>query len=149
MIVDYAHTPESLEKILRLLRRVNETGKLICVSGSAGERDTEKRPMQGAVSARLADLSIFTTEDPRFEDAASIIEDIAQGARNLGKREGEDFVCIVDRQEAIDFAIRIARSGDTVLLAGKGHEGSIIWGHQKRPWDEEAAAQSRSTCRRL
>lgn len=140
VIVDYAHTPESLEKILTLLRRLT-TGKIICVSGSAGERDVEKRPMQGEVSARLADLSVFTTEDPRFEDAASIIDDIAEGARRLGKTEGSDFVCIVDRQEAIDFAILRAQTGDIVLLAGKGHERSIIWGHEKRPWDEAAAAR--------
>ncbi len=142
VIVDYAHTPESLEKILLLLRRLTGNGRVICVSGSAGERDTEKRPMQGAVSARLADLSLFTTEDPRFEDAESIIDDIAAGARRLGKTEGEDFVCVVDRQEAIDFAIAQAREGDAVLLAGKGHERSIIWGHEKRPWDEAAAAKS-------
>jgi UDP-N-acetylmuramoyl-L-alanyl-D-glutamate--2,6-diaminopimelate ligase len=140
VIVDYAHTPESLEKILKLLRGLSPGKRLICVSGSAGERDTVKRPMQGAVSARLADLSVFTTEDPRFEDAMSIIQEIAAGARSEGKAERSDFVCVVDRQEAIDFAVSQASEGDIVLLAGKGHERSIIWGQDKHPWDEVAAA---------
>jgi UDP-N-acetylmuramoyl-L-alanyl-D-glutamate--2,6-diaminopimelate ligase len=141
VIVDYAHTPESLEKILKLLRRLSPVSRLICVSGSAGERDREKRPMQGRVSAELADLSVFTTEDPRFEDAASIIDEIAAGASAIGHREPGDFVRIVDRQEAIDYAIAQARPGDVVVLAGKGHERSIIWGLEKRPWDECAAAR--------
>jgi UDP-N-acetylmuramoyl-L-alanyl-D-glutamate--2,6-diaminopimelate ligase len=141
VIVDYAHTPESLEKILRLLRRLNPGGRLICVSGSAGERDRAKRKMQGRVSAELAELSVFTTEDPRMEDAAAIIDEIAEGAIELGRREPEDFVRIVDRQEAIDFAVSNAAPGDVVLLAGKGHERSIIWGLEKRPWDEVGAAR--------
>jgi UDP-N-acetylmuramoyl-L-alanyl-D-glutamate--2,6-diaminopimelate ligase len=141
VIVDYAHTPESLEKILRLLRRLNQGGRMICVSGSAGERDRAKRRMQGRVSAELAELSVFTTEDPRMEDAAAIIDEIAEGAIALGRREPEDFVRIVDRQEAIDFAVANAAPGDVMLLAGKGHERSIIWGLEKRPWDEVAAAR--------
>jgi UDP-N-acetylmuramoyl-L-alanyl-D-glutamate--2,6-diaminopimelate ligase len=139
--VDYAHTPESLEKILRLLRHLNPGGRLICVSGSAGERDRAKRKMQGRVSAELAELSVFTTEDPRMEDAAAIIDEIAEGAIELGRREPEDLVRIVDRQEAIHFAVSNAAPGDVVLLAGKGHERSIIWGLEKRPWDEVGAAR--------
>ncbi len=141
VIVDYAHTPESLEKILTMLRGLTRGGRLICVSGSAGERDTAKRPMQGRISTHLADFSVFTTEDPRFEDAESIIQAIADGARSSGKVEGRDFACIVDRQEAIDFAIASAADQDIVILAGKGHEHSIIWGQEKRPWDEAAAAR--------
>jgi UDP-N-acetylmuramoyl-L-alanyl-D-glutamate--2,6-diaminopimelate ligase len=141
VIVDYAHTPESLHKVMSLLRRLHEEGRIICVSGSAGERDRTKRPMQGRVSAELADVSVFTTEDPRFEDAEAIIDEIAAGAMAEGARDGSDFVRIVDRQEAIDFAMRAAGPGDIVLLAGKGHERSIVWGHEKRPWDEAAAAR--------
>jgi UDP-N-acetylmuramoyl-L-alanyl-D-glutamate--2,6-diaminopimelate ligase len=141
VIVDYAHTPDSLSKVLKLLRELNPYGRLISVSGSAGERDIEKRPLQGAVCERISDLSIFTTEDPRFEDADAIIQQIAEGARSEGGVEAESFACITDRREAIAFAFAQARPGDTVLLAGKGHERSIIWGHEKRPWDEAVVAR--------
>lgn len=141
LIVDYAHTPESLTKVLRLLRRLNTTGRLIAVSGSAGERDTTKRPMQGRVSAELADLSIFTSEDPRFEDAETIIAGIAAGAFAAGARDGETVHCVVERREAIRAAIELAQPGDTILLAGKGHERSIIWNGIKHLWDEVAVAR--------
>lgn len=142
VVVDYAHTPDSLSKVLRLLRCLNPTGRLIAVSGSAGERDVAKRPLQGAVSARLADYSVFTTEDPRFEDADGIIREIAEGAVAAGSREGDDFACVTDRRAAIRQAFEIARKGDSVLLAGKGHERSIIWGAEKRPWDEADVART-------
>jgi UDP-N-acetylmuramoyl-L-alanyl-D-glutamate--2,6-diaminopimelate ligase len=141
VVVDYAHTPESLKKVLLLLRALNPNGKLIAVSGSAGERDVEKRPLQGAVSQRYADMSIFTTEDPRFEDADAIIADIAAGAVEEGGRLGDTYLCVTDRRDAVRTAVSMAEPGDTVLLAGKGHERSIIWGHEKRPWDESAVAR--------
>lgn len=140
VIVDYAHTPESLTKVLGLLRDLNPRGRLLVVSGSAGDRDTTKRPLQGAVCARLADLSVFTTEDPRFEDPDKIIDEIAAGAAEVGGRLGRDYYCVTDRREAIRFALSLARPSDCVLLAGKGHERSIIWGHEKRPWDEAGVA---------
>lgn len=140
VVVDYAHTPESLKKVLSLLRALNPTGRLIALSGSAGDRDTTKRPLQGHVSAELADISIFTTEDPRFEDPDRIIDDIAAGAIERGGREGVSVFRVTDRREAIRTAFERARPGDVVLLAGKGHEGSIIWGHEKRPWNERQAA---------
>jgi UDP-N-acetylmuramoyl-L-alanyl-D-glutamate--2,6-diaminopimelate ligase len=140
VIVDYAHTPESLTKVLLLLRDLNPSGKLIAVSGSAGERDIEKRPLQGTASHRFADVSIFTTEDPRFEDAEKIIADIAAGAESAGGIEGKTYYCLTDRREAIRLALSHATPGDAVLLAGKGHERSIIWGLDKRPWDEAAVA---------
>jgi UDP-N-acetylmuramoyl-L-alanyl-D-glutamate--2,6-diaminopimelate ligase len=139
VIVDYAHTPDSVEKVLKLLRQFTP-GRLIVVMGSAGERDIEKRCLQGAVAARLADFSIFTTEDPRFENAESIIDQIAVGARGAGAIEAIDYCRIVDRREALEHALRIASAGDCVLLAGKGHERSIIWGLEKRPWDEASVA---------
>jgi UDP-N-acetylmuramoyl-L-alanyl-D-glutamate--2,6-diaminopimelate ligase len=141
VIVDYAHTPESLSKVLTLLRGLNPGGRLIVVSGSAGERDVTKRPLQGAVCARLADFNVFTTEDPRTEDPDRIIADIAAGAESEGARLGQDFVAITDRLDAIRHAVREARAGDAVLLAGKGHERSIIWGLEKQPWDEPGAAR--------
>jgi UDP-N-acetylmuramoyl-L-alanyl-D-glutamate--2,6-diaminopimelate ligase len=140
VIVDYAHTPESLQKLLTLLRELSPGSRIIAVSGSAGERDVSKRALQGGVSARLADFSIFTNEDPRFEDAASIIDQIAQGAIAAGAKPGESFLAIVERADAIAAAIERARPGDIVLLAGKGHERSIIWNGEKIPWDEPAMA---------
>jgi UDP-N-acetylmuramoyl-L-alanyl-D-glutamate--2,6-diaminopimelate ligase len=141
VIVDYAHTPDSLSKVLQLLRGLNPNGRLIAVSGSAGERDVEKRSLQGAVSQLLADISIFTTEDPRFEDPDAIISQIAAGAREQGGTPGESYHCITDRRDAVAFALSLAEPRDVVLLAGKGHERSNIWGLEKRPWDEAAVAR--------
>jgi UDP-N-acetylmuramoyl-L-alanyl-D-glutamate--2,6-diaminopimelate ligase len=140
VIVDYAHTPESLDKVLRLLRSLRPDGRLIVVFGSAGERDPIKRPIQGRVAAELADIAIITNEDPRFEDAESIISEIAAGAIEGGAVEGEDVHCVVERRDAVALAMDIARPGDTILLAGKGHERSIIWNGIKHPWDEAAVA---------
>ena len=142
VIVDYAHTPDSLQKLLSLLRQLSPESKIIAVSGSAGERDVPKRALQGGVSARLADFSIFTTEDPRSEDAATIIDQIADGACAAGAIQDRDFRCIIDRTEAIAAAIDRALPGDIVLLAGKGHERSIIWGAEKTPWNESEVARS-------
>jgi UDP-N-acetylmuramoyl-L-alanyl-D-glutamate--2,6-diaminopimelate ligase len=141
VIVDYAHTPEALAKVLRLLRRSHPGGTLIAVFGSAGERDVEKRAAQGRVSAELADISIITSEDPRNEDAEAIIAQIAAGAEAAGAAPGETLYRRTDRRQAIELALGLARQGDCVLLAGKGHEGSIIWGREKVPWDEDAVAR--------
>jgi len=141
VVVDYAHTPEALQKVLTLLRGLYPSGRLIAVFGSAGQRDVEKRPLQGAISARLAHVSVITTEDPRFEDADAIIAQIAAGAREAGAEVGKSLFCLTDRRDAIRLALDLARPGDCVLLAGKGHEGSIIWGRDKRPWDEAAVAR--------
>lgn len=140
VVVDYAHTPESLKKIILLLRSLHPQHRVIVVSGSAGERDPTKRPLQGAVCAELADFSIFTSEDPRNEDPDRIIADIATGARQAGGIDGTDFIAITERREAIARAFEIAEPGDCVLLAGKGHETSIIWGYEHVPWDEAAVA---------
>jgi UDP-N-acetylmuramoyl-L-alanyl-D-glutamate--2,6-diaminopimelate ligase len=141
VVVDYAHTPASLEKVLTLLRSLNPGGRLIVVSGSAGERDREKRPLQGAACARLADVVIVTSEDPRYEDPGEIVEAIAAGARAQGAVDAQSLFCILDRTEAVNFAIDHARPGDTVLLAGKGHERSIIMNGSKIPWDEAGVAR--------
>jgi len=141
VIVDYAHTPESLDKVLSLLRPLTK-GRLIAVFGSAGERDRTKRPKLAEVAARYADLFVITQEDPRLEDPRAILREIEAGAIGAGKRSGEDYLVVDDRAEAVREAIRRARSGDTVLLAGKGHEGSIIVGEEKLPWDEAAAARA-------
>src|SRR5579875_664367 len=135
VIVDYAHTPDSLEKTLSLVKSLS-TGRLCAVFGSAGERDPTKRPLQGAVSAKLADFSIFTSEDPRFENPETIIRDIARGAEAAGAVEGRDYRCIEDRRAAIAAAIEWARAGDAVVLAGKGHEHCIFYGAERIPWNE-------------
>jgi UDP-N-acetylmuramoyl-L-alanyl-D-glutamate--2,6-diaminopimelate ligase len=140
VIVDYAHTPASLEKVLSLLRPLTE-GKVIVVFGSAGERDREKRPKLAEVATRLADLAVITQEDPRLEDGAAILREIEAGAIAAGKKRGEDYLVIDDRAEAIAAAVARARPGDTVVLCGKGHEASIIVGEEKRPWNEAAAAR--------
>lgn len=141
VFVDYAHTPDSIEKTLRMLRSFCN-GRIIVVFGSAGERDRAKRSAQGAVAARLADFAVFTSEDPRFEDPDAIIAEIARGATEAGAREGTDFVCCENRAEAIGIAIDAAKSGDLVLLTGKGHEQCIIYGSERRPWDEASAARA-------
>jgi UDP-N-acetylmuramoyl-L-alanyl-D-glutamate--2,6-diaminopimelate ligase len=140
VIVDYAHTPDSLEKVLATLRPLTP-GKLVVVFGSAGERDRQKRPLMGRVASQMADFFVITDEDPREEDRESILHEIAAGAQALGKREGRDFLCIADRREAIATALSRAQAGDTILLAGKGHEQSIIMGREKLPWDDRRVAR--------
>jgi len=140
VIVDYAHTPDSLEQVFRLLRPLTQ-GRLIAVFGSAGERDTQKRPQQGAISARLADLTFLTDEDCREEDPEKIVQEIAAGALEAGAEVGRNLWLILDRRQAIAAAFAAARPGDTVLLAGKGHEHCIIVGRQMLPWDEREVAR--------
>ncbi len=141
VIVDYAHTPESLDKVLSLLRPLTK-GRLIAVFGSAGERDRAKRPRLAEVAARYADLFVITQEDPRLEDPERILREIEAGAIAAGKHAGQDYLVIDDRNVAIREAIGRASDGDTVLLAGKGHEASIIVGEKKIPHDEAGAARA-------
>ena len=140
VIVDYAHTPDSLEKVLVTLRPLT-AGKLMVVFGSAGERDIQKRPIMGRIAAQMTDFFVITDEDPREEDRFQILREIASGAEAVGKREGQDFLCIADRTQAIAAAFAQAQAGDTVLLAGKGHEQSIFLGTEKLPWDDRKVAR--------
>jgi UDP-N-acetylmuramoyl-L-alanyl-D-glutamate--2,6-diaminopimelate ligase len=140
LVVDYAHTADSLGKVLRVLRPL-ASGRVIAVFGSAGERDPTKRPAMGRVAAELADISIVTDEDPRLEDPRAINEAIAAGARAAGARDGHDLLVIDDRPAAINRAVSLAREGDVVLLAGKGHEKTIIYGTTGRRWDEMEVAR--------
>ena len=140
VIVDYAHTTDSLRKVLEILRPITR-GRLIVVFGSAGERDPTKRAPMGRVAAELADLVVITDEDPRLEDPRLINEQIADGARSAGAVDGQTLWVVDDRSEAIGQAIGMAREGDVVLLAGKGHEQSIIYRTEKRPWDDRTAAR--------
>ena len=136
VVVDYAHTADSLGKVLRILRPL-ASGRVIAVFGSAGERDPTKRPAMGRASAELADVTIVTDEDPRREDPQIINEAIAAGAREAGAREGETLFVIDDRPAAIGHAVGMAEPGDVILLAGKGHEKTIIYGTESRWWDEK------------
>jgi UDP-N-acetylmuramoyl-L-alanyl-D-glutamate--2,6-diaminopimelate ligase len=142
VIVDYAHSPASLRKVLELLAPVAAAGggELVAVFGSAGERDVAKRPMMGRIAGELCRVVVVTDEDPRGEDAVAILDQIAAGAEAAGKRRGEDLLCIADRRTAIETAFSRARPGDVVLLAGKGHEQSIIMIDGPRAWDERAEA---------
>ncbi len=140
VIVDYAHTADSLRKVLEILRPLT-VGRLIAVFGSAGERDPTKRGPMGRVAAELADFVVVTDEDPRLEDPGLINEQIAAGARAVGAADGETLWVIGDRREAIGHAVGMAQEGDVILLAGKGHESSMFYGTEKRPWDDRLAAR--------
>ena len=140
VIVDFAHTPNALEEVLKTCRPWTR-GRLIVVFGCAGLRDREKRPMMGAIAGRLADLAVLTAEDPRTEDVNEIIAQIAAGCEEVGRREGEGYVRIPDRREAIEWAIAHAQPGDLVLITGKGHEQSMCIGTVEYPWDEFGAVR--------
>lgn len=142
IVIDYAHSPASLEKVLGLLAPLAAArgGGVIAVFGSAGERDTEKRPMMGRIAAEHARLVVVTDEDPRGEDRLAILEDIARGAEHGGKRRERDLFLIPDRPAAVAAAFERARPGDIVLLAGKGHEQSIIGPDGPVAYDERATA---------
>ncbi|HET7678492.1 MAG TPA: UDP-N-acetylmuramoyl-L-alanyl-D-glutamate--2,6-diaminopimelate ligase [Candidatus Limnocylindrales bacterium] len=143
VVVDYAHTPDSLAKVLEGLAPTAAAGGggLIAVFGSAGERDVVKRPLMGRVAGERCRLVVVTDEDPRGEDREAILEAIAAGAEEAGRRRGHDLWLIADRAEAIAAAFEAARPGDVVLLAGKGHERSIEMADGARPWDEAAEAR--------
>ncbi len=134
VIVDYAHTPNSLESVLETLSKRN--GRLLLAFGGAGERDTRKRPLMGAAAARLADQVIITSEDPRGEDPMKIARDITAGVGSGPGAPSRKLEIILDRRDAIEHILRSAQPGDTVLLAGKGHETSIITAERVLPWDE-------------
>jgi UDP-N-acetylmuramoyl-L-alanyl-D-glutamate--2,6-diaminopimelate ligase len=143
VVVDFAHSPASLTTVLDLLAPTAAArgGGLIAVFGSAGERDTAKRPQMGRIAGERARLVVVTDEDPRGEDREAILEEIARGAEAAGRRRGQDLLLIADRREAIAAAFEAARPGDVVLLAGKGHEQSIIGPDGEQPWDERAIAE--------
>jgi len=115
IILDYAHTPDALENILKTVREFTE-GKLISVFGCGGDRDKTKRAIMGGIGTRLSDISIITSDNPRTEDPMEIINDVVKG---IGK---DQFEIIVDRTKAIKRSIEIASKGDVIVIAGKGHE---------------------------
>lgn len=125
VIVDYAHTPESFEKVFNEVRPLTK-GRLISVFGSAGRRDEAKRAMQGQVAGKLTDVVFVTEEDDRDIDGQEILEQIADGARKAGKKDGKDLFLVHDREDSVQAAIDFAKKGDVVLFLGKGHEKSIL-----------------------
>lgn len=135
VVIDFAHTGKSLEAALKTLRATTR-GRLLLVVGAAGERDPKRREDIGKVAARLADKTFFTEEDHRSEPLEAILQALAQAAA----REGGAYALVPDRKEAIFRALAEAREGDTVLLAGKGHERTLERGTQALPWDEKAVA---------
>ena len=140
VVVDYAHTGDAVRKVLSVLREVSG-GRLIIVVGAAGERDPGRRFGVGRAAAEQADYAVFTSEDPRSEDPAAIVREIGDHAVGAGRKRGTDFVEIEDRREAIAHALGRARPGDTVVIAGKGHEQSIIYGERTIPWDDRKVAR--------
>jgi UDP-N-acetylmuramoyl-L-alanyl-D-glutamate--2,6-diaminopimelate ligase len=140
VVVDYAHTPEALEKVLTMLRPLIE-GRLIVVFGCAGERARDRRSGLGHIAAQYADFTVLTDEDPRSEQPEAIIEEIAQAMLAAGAVERERFERVRPRREAIGRALNLAAPGDLVLIAGKGHEATIEWADGPEPWDDRAVAR--------
>ena len=141
VIVDFAHTPDSFEKLFTDLKPVVK-GKLIAVFGSAGRRDETKRAVQGELAGRYCDEVIITEEDDRDIDGLQIMNQIAEGAEKAGKQRDQDLFLVHDRTEAINFAIKRAHPGDTVILLGKGHEKTIERANGENPWDEIATVRT-------
>jgi UDP-N-acetylmuramoyl-L-alanyl-D-glutamate--2,6-diaminopimelate ligase len=137
VIVDFAHTPDSFEKLFKDLRPVVK-GKLICLFGSAGRRDEAKRAVQGELAGNYCDEVIVTEEDDRDIDGVEIMNQIASGAEKAGKTRDQNLFLVHDRTEAIKFALSRAQPGDTVILLGKGHEKTIERADGEHPWDEIA-----------
>lgn len=148
-LVDFAHTPISLDRALTTLRPLVGThadgtlGRLIAVFGSAGLRDRAKRYWMGEISGRLADFTVITAEDPRTEDLGAINAEIARGVAQFA--ESARYTIIPDRAEAIQFAVNLARAGDVVAAFGKGHERSMCFGETEYPWSDQDALRTALT----
>ena len=141
MVIDYAHTPDALEHALNALRR-HCRGELWCVFGCGGDRDKGKRPLMGAVAARLADRVVLTSDNPRSEDAEAIIDAIRGGFDKARAESGSAAIIASDRASAIALAVKRAQAGDLVLLAGKGHEDYQLIGRETRPFSDVIVARA-------
>lgn len=137
VIVDFAHTPDALEKLLRTFRAVTP-GKLWLVFGATGDRDRAKRPMMGAIATKFADEIVLTSDDPFTENPEKIIFEVREG---ISREQGAGFSSEVDRKKAIRFALTNAEKGDSVLIAGKGCEQFQVIGRKKIPWDDREIAR--------
>jgi len=142
IIIDYAVTPDSLEKLYELIskmRKSSVSNKIIAVFGSCGERDRGKRPLMGKIVSANADFVIVTNEDPYGEDPLQIINEVSSGIQN--KKEGENFWKILDRREAIKKALQLAEPGDFVIVTGKGAEVTMAVGNKRLPWNDKKVIQ--------
>jgi UDP-N-acetylmuramoyl-L-alanyl-D-glutamate--2,6-diaminopimelate ligase len=148
ILVDYAHKPDALSGVLKMLRGIGAR-RIVCVFGCGGDRDRGKRPIMGEVAARLSDLAILTSDNPRSEDPLEIIAEVEVGLRGaglqridrdqLGAKSG--YIVEPDRRAAITLAIHSAQAGDIVVIAGKGHENYQLVGPRKLPFDDREVAR--------
>src|SRR5204863_5325215 len=145
VVVDYAHTDDALRNLLETARAL-ATGRLVTVFGCGGDRDRTKRPLMGAVASRLSDRVVVTSDNPRSEDAARIIEEILRGmpvaAERPGTTRAAEVQTIVDRRAAIEAAVDKAAAGDLVIVAGKGHEKTQVIGEKVVKFDDVEVARA-------
>jgi UDP-N-acetylmuramoyl-L-alanyl-D-glutamate--2,6-diaminopimelate ligase len=139
VLVDYSHKPGAVEAVLRALRPVT-SGRLAIVLGCGGDRDTAKRPLMGAAAARLADLAILTSDNPRSEDPLAILAEMLDGVLTVGEPERARIIVEPDRAAAIGLAVAMADKGDVIVVAGKGHERGQYIGQQVIPFDDREVA---------
>jgi len=152
VVVDYAHTDDALRNLLETARPL-ATGRLVTVFGCGGDRDRTKRPLMGAVAARLSDEVVLTSDNPRSEDPARIVDEIMRGLSptpepGAPRRAGPVSTIVLDRRAAIEQAIRSAKAGDLVLVAGKGHEKYQVIGDRTIPFDDVDVARAALARRR-
>lgn len=151
VFVDYAHTPDALENVLKTLHAISDQ-RIICIFGCGGDRDADKRPLMGRIAGKLSDVVIITSDNPRTESPQAIIDQIVSGIRQtasspiessdgLDAWQGKGYLVAPDRREAIRLGARAARPGDMVLIAGKGHETYQIIGTEKIPFDDRQVAE--------
>ena len=139
ILVDYAHTQDALENVLSTLRQTSDA-RIILVFGCGGDRDRSKRPTMGAVASQMADISIVTSDNPRSEEPEAIIDEIIEGFEN------DNYKVIVNREEAIHYALSLAKKGDIVLVAGKGHENYQVFKDKTIQFDERQIIRQRILC---
>jgi UDP-N-acetylmuramyl-tripeptide synthetase len=148
VVVDYAHTDDALRNLLETARPLAQH-RLITVFGAGGDRDRTKRPLMGMVAARLSDLVVITSDNPRSEDPQRIVEEVMRGVRSELRQGAPDVLTVLDRRDAIRQAVERARSGDVVLIAGKGHEKYQEIAGRVTPFDDVAVAREALTARRV
>jgi UDP-N-acetylmuramoyl-L-alanyl-D-glutamate--2,6-diaminopimelate ligase len=148
VVVDYAHTDDALRNLLETARSMAPR-RLVTVFGAGGDRDRPKRPLMGMVAARLSDVVVITSDNPRSEDPVRIIEEVKRGADSETRQSGAEVVTIVDRAAAIEHAVSQARGGDVILIAGKGHETYQVIGDRATPFSDVAVAREALDARRL
>lgn len=142
VLIDYAHTPDAVEKLLDNVRPLTK-GRIITVFGCGGDRDKTKRPLMARAASERSDLTVVTSDNPRTEDPQSILDDIVKGIV-----PGKDSITIIDRPEAVAYAMKMANTGDVVVIAGKGHENYQIIGKTKHPMDDRELARAGLEARR-